>query len=128
VWTGDPDEASPEKLDAIIDTTPVWKPMVEALRNLDAGGRLVVNAIRKESVDQDYLLKLDYPTHLWMEKEIKSVANVTRTDVTEFLTLAAEIPIKPEVEVYPLEDANRALLEIKERRIRGAKVLLVKTG
>jgi propanol-preferring alcohol dehydrogenase len=125
VWTGDPDEASSEKLDAVIDTTPVWKPVVEALRNLDAGGRLVVNAIRKENIDQDYLLKLDYPTHLWMEKEIKSVANVTRTDVTEFLTLAAEIPIKPEVEVYPLEDANRALLEIKERRIRGAKVLQI---
>ena len=125
VWTGDPDEASPEKLDAVIDTTPVWKPVVEALRNLNAGGRLVVNAIRKESVDQDHLLKLDYPTHLWMEKEIKSVANVTRADVTGFLTLAAEIPIKPEVEVYPLEDANRALLEIKERRIRGAKVLRI---
>jgi propanol-preferring alcohol dehydrogenase len=60
-----------------------------------------------------------------MEKEIKSVANVTRADVTEFLKLAAEIPIKPEVEVYPLEDANRALLEIKERQIRGAKVLKI---
>jgi propanol-preferring alcohol dehydrogenase len=125
VWTGDPDDASPEKLDAVIDTTPVWKPVVAALRNLDAGGRLVVNAIRKENFDQDYLLKLDYPTHLWMEKEIKSVANVTRTDVTEFLKLAAEIPIKPEVEVYALEDANRALLDIKERRIRGAKVLKI---
>ena len=125
VWTGDTDDASPEKLDAVIDTTPVWKPVVEALRNLDAGGRLVVNAIRKENVDQDYLLKLDYPVHLWMEKEIKSVANVTRADVSEFLRLAAEIPIRPEVEVYPLEEANRALLDIKERRIRGAKVLKV---
>jgi propanol-preferring alcohol dehydrogenase len=125
VWTGDTDDASPEKLDAVIDTTPVWKPVVEALRNLDAGGRLVVNAIRKENVDQDYLLKLDYPVHLWMEKEIKSVANVTRADVSEFLKLAAEIPIRPEVEVYPLEEANRALLDIKERRIRGAKVLKV---
>jgi propanol-preferring alcohol dehydrogenase len=122
-WTGDPDEASPEKLDAVIDTTPAWKPVVEALSNLDAGGRLVVNAIRKEKSDQDYLLKLDYPRHLWMEKEVKTVANVTRADVAEFLQLAAEIPIKPEVEVYPLEEANRALLEIKERRIRGAKVL-----
>jgi len=128
VWTGDSDEASPEKLDAVIDTTPVWKPLVEALRNLDAGGRLVVNAIRKESVDQDHLLKLDYLTHLWMEKEIKSVANVTRADVSEFLKLAAEIPIRPEAEIYPLEEANRALLDIKERRIRGAKVLLVKAG
>jgi len=124
-WTGDPDEASPEKLDAVIDTTPVWKPVVEALRNLDAGGRLVVNAIRKENIDQDYLLKLEYPTHLWMEKEIKSVANVTRADVAEVLKLAAEIPIRPEVELYPLKEANRALLDIRERRIRGAKVLRV---
>jgi len=124
-WAGGTDEESPEKLDAIIDTTPVWKPVVEALRNLDAGGRLVINAIRKENWDQDFLLKLDYPRHLWMEKEIKSVANVTRADVAEFLELAANIPIMPEVEVYPLEDANKALLEIKERRIRGAKVLKI---
>jgi propanol-preferring alcohol dehydrogenase len=125
VWTGAPDDKLPEKLDAVIDTTPVWKPMVEALHNLDAGGRLVVNAIRKENSDQDCLLNLDYPTHLWMEKEIKSVANVTRRDVAEFLKLAAEIPIRPEVELYPLGEANRALLDIKERRIRGAKVLRV---
>jgi propanol-preferring alcohol dehydrogenase len=116
---------APEKLDGIIDTTPVWKPVVEALENLDSGGRLVINAIRKEDADKDYLLKLDYPTHLWMEKEIKSVANVARSDVTEFLNLAAKIPIRPAVEVYSLEEANRALLEIKERKIRGAKVLRI---
>lgn len=124
-WAGDTTESSPAKLDAVIDTTPVWKPVVEALRNLEAGGRLVINAIRKEGVDKDSLLELDYPAHLWMEKEIKSVANVTRADVIEVLKLAAEIPIKPEVELYPLEEANRALLEIKERKIRGAKVLKI---
>ena len=125
VWAGDTDEMSPERLDSIIDTTPVWKPVVEALKNLDSGGRLVINAIRKENIDLDYLLNLDYPTHLWMEKEVKSVANVTRADVVEFLKLAAEIPIRPEVQEYPLEEANRALLELKERKIRGAKVLRV---
>jgi len=124
-WAGGTLESSPEKLDALIDTTPVWRPVVEALRNLDSGGRLVINAIRKESVDQDSLLKLDYPSHLWLEKEIKSVANVTRADVIECLKLVAEIPIKPEVELYRLEEANRALLEIKERKIRGAKVLKI---
>jgi propanol-preferring alcohol dehydrogenase len=98
---------------------------VEALKNLDSGGRLVVNAIRKLGVDKNYLLNIDYPTHLWMEKEVKSVANVARTDIREFLKLAAEIPIKPEVQVYPLEDANRALVEIKEGKIRGGKVLRV---
>ncbi|MBN1272040.1 MAG: zinc-dependent alcohol dehydrogenase family protein [Candidatus Aminicenantes bacterium] len=125
VWAGETSESSPYKLDSIIDTTPVWKPVVEALRNLESGGRLVINAIRKEHTDQDWLLNLDYPRDLWMEKEIKSVANVERADVSEFLKLAAEIPIKPEVQSYSLEDANRALLEIKERKIRGAKVLEV---
>jgi propanol-preferring alcohol dehydrogenase len=122
-WAGDTDDKAPELLDAIIDTTPVWKPVVAALGNLKPGGRLVINAIRKEETDKQALLGLDYAKHLWMEKEIKSVANVTRKDVSEFLALAARIPIKPEVQEYPLEDANQALLELKERRIRGAKVL-----
>jgi propanol-preferring alcohol dehydrogenase len=125
VWAGDTAEESPEKLDGIIDTTPVWKPVVEALKNLEPGGRLVINAIRKEEVDKEYLLRLDYPTHLWLEKEIKSVANVTRRDVSEFLELAAEIPIKPEVQEFALEDANQALVELKTRKIRGAKVLRI---
>jgi propanol-preferring alcohol dehydrogenase len=125
VWAGDTEEEAPEKLRSIIDTTPVWKPVVEALANLEPGGRLVINAIRKEEVDKEYLLRLDYPKHLWMEKEIKSVANVAKRDVREFLDLAAEIPIRPEVESFPLEEANRALIELKERKIRGAKVLLI---
>jgi propanol-preferring alcohol dehydrogenase len=125
VWAGDTAKEPPEKLDAIIDTTPVWKPVVEALKNLEPGGRLVINAIRKEEVDKDYLLRLDYPTHLWLEKEIKSVANVTRRDVSEFLELAAEIPIKPEVQEFTLEEANKALVELKTRKIRGAKVLRI---
>ena len=123
VWAGDTEETSPEKLDCIIDTTPVWKPIVEALKNLKGGGRLVINAIRKENMDKEYLLNLDYPTHLWMEKEIKSVANVARRDIGEFLELAADIPIKPEVQAYSLEEANRALIELREQKIRGAKVL-----
>jgi propanol-preferring alcohol dehydrogenase len=123
VWAGDTEESSPEKLDCIIDTTPVWKPVVEALKNLAKGGRLVINAIRKEDHDKDYLLNLDYPDHLWMEKEIKSVANVAKRDIAEFLEIAARIPIKPEVQTYSLEEANRALLELKERKIKGAKVL-----
>jgi propanol-preferring alcohol dehydrogenase len=125
VWAGDTGEASPEKLDCIIDTTPVWRAVVEALGNLDAGGRLVINAIRKEDLDKDRLMELDYPRHLWLEKEMKSVANVTRRDVIEFLELASKIPIKPEVREYPLEEANRALVELKRGKIRGAKVLKV---
>jgi len=86
--------------------------VLEALKNLKPGGRLVINAIRKEEADKEYLLKLDYAVHLWMEKEIKSVANVARTDVAEFLELAAEIPIRPEVQEFRLEEANRALVEL----------------
>jgi propanol-preferring alcohol dehydrogenase len=124
-WAGDTEQEPPEKLACIIDTTPVWKPIVEALRNLEPGGRLVINAIRKEEIDKQCLLQLDYPTHLWMEKEIKSVANVSRRDVSEFLALAAEIPIKPEFQEFALEEANQALVELKERKIRGAKVLKI---
>jgi len=124
-WSGDTKEECPEKMDAIIDTTPVWKPIVEAMKNLKPGGRLVINAIRKEEIDKEYLLKLNYSKHLWLEKEIKSVANVTRADVGEFLKLAAEIPLKPEVQIYKLEEANKALLELKEGKIRGVKVLKI---
>ena len=124
-WAGDTESAAPEKLDCIIDTTPAWKPVVEALDNLKAGGRLVINAIRKEETDKSSLLKIDYATQLWMEKEIKSVANVTRRDVQKFLLLAAEIPILPAIQEFRLEDANQALLELKERKIRGAKVLKI---
>ena len=123
VWAGASEEAPPEKLNAVIDTTPAWKPVVEALKHLTPGGRLVINAIRKEERDKTELLRLDYPAHLWLEKEIKSVANVTRRDISEFLALAAEIPLRPEVQEYPLTDANRALAELKEGKIRGAKVL-----
>jgi propanol-preferring alcohol dehydrogenase len=124
-WAGDIGEDAPEPLAAVIDTTPAWRPVVEALKNCAPGGRLVINAIRKEERDKDSLLRLDYPAHLWMEREIKSVANVTRADVRDFLDLAAAIPIEPEIEEFPLEDANRALLELKERKIRGAKVLVI---
>jgi len=124
VWAGDTTEKSPKKIAAIIDTTPVWKPVVAALENLAPGGRLIINAIRKEEADKDQLLRLDYPLHLWQEKEIKSVANVARRDIEEFLEFAARIPILPEVEEYPLADANRALAELKAGVIRGAKVLV----
>jgi len=81
VWAGDTEAPSPEKLNCVIDTTPVWGPILEALKNLAPGGRLVINAIRKEEIDKDSLLGLDYPVHLWMEKEIKSVANVSQTPI-----------------------------------------------
>ncbi len=123
VWAGAIDQSPLEALDAVIDTTPVWGPVMEALKCLRPGGRLVVNAIRKEEHDKGEFLKLDYPTQLWMEKEIKSVANVTRADVREFLQIAAEANIKPEYQEYELKDANKALIEMKQGKIRGSKVL-----
>jgi propanol-preferring alcohol dehydrogenase len=124
-WAGDTADTPPQPPAAIIDTTPVWKPVVEALAALAPGGRLVINAIRKEEGDKSELLRLDYPRHLWLEKEIKSVANVVRRDVAEFLALAAQIPIRPEVQVFPLEAANAALVDLKIKQVRGAKVLKI---
>jgi alcohol dehydrogenase, propanol-preferring len=124
-WAGDIGQAPPTPLDAIIDTTPAWQPVVEALAMLRPGGRLVINAIGKEAADKRALLGLDYARHLWLEREIKSVANVTRRDVAEFLNLAAAIPIHPEYVEYPLEDANRALADMKRGQGRGARVLRI---
>lgn len=126
-WAGEVTELPPRKAHAIIDTTPVWKPIVECLGHLRPGGRLVINAIRKEPADQDALLKIRYQEHLWMEKEIKSVANIVRHDVESFLKLAAEIPILSSVEIYPFERANEALLDLKHKHVKGAKVLVVNT-
>ena len=99
--------------------------MVEALANLCPGGRLVINTIRKEDADKDYLLNITYHDHLWMEKEIKSVANVTHQDLMEFLQIVGKFPKMPQVQPYPLEKANTALLELKRGTVHGAKVLVV---
>lgn len=124
-WAGDTDDMPPEKLQAIIDTTPAWKPVVAALANLRPGGRLVINAIRKQDGDKDALLGISYHEHLWLEREIKSIANITGSDIKEFLELAAEISLQPEVTTYRLEEANQALLELKRGSVRGAKVLVM---
>jgi propanol-preferring alcohol dehydrogenase len=125
VWAGGIGERAPEPLDAIIDTTPAWRPVVEALADLAPGGRLVINAIRKEPADKDALLALDWADHLWREKEIKSVANVTRADIAATLELAAAASLAPEVEEHPLEAANEALRLLRRGGTRGARVLRI---
>ena len=122
---GDTNARAPVQLDAIIDTTPAWTPVVKALENLAPNGRLVVNAIRKEETDKSVLGNIDYSKHLWMEREIKSIANVTRRDVSEFLELAAELQLQPQVQEYPLAAANQALVDLKTRSMGGAKVLII---
>ncbi len=124
-WSGDTGDRAPAPLAAIIDTTPAWRPVVEALANLRPGGRLVINAIRKEEADKSALQDLSYHDHLWLEKEVKSVANVTRRDLEEFLPLAAAASIRPHVQTFALEDAVAALCELRRGRIRGAKVLQI---
>jgi propanol-preferring alcohol dehydrogenase len=124
-WSGDTVEPPPEAPRAIIDTTPVWKPVLAALECLRPGGRLVINAIRKEDVDSALLAGLSYERHLWLEKEIKTVANVTHADLSAFLPLAARVPLHVETETYPLEAANDALNDLRRGHIRGAKVLTI---
>ena len=118
-WVGLTDDTPPEKLNCAIDFTPVGEPVRQALRNLQKGGRVVINAIRKTTS----IPELDYTEHVWYEKELKSVANVTRRDAKEFLSLAAEIPIVPETQEFSLEEANEALILLKEGRMHGAGIL-----
>jgi propanol-preferring alcohol dehydrogenase len=127
-WAGSTTDRAPQLADAIIDTTPAWLPVVEALANLAPGGRLVINAIRKEDGDKARLADLSYESHLWMEKEVKTVANVTARDLREFLPLAADCRLEPEIRTFDLADANRALSELKHTHVRGAKVLRVGAG
>jgi len=118
-WIGATGDTPPEKLNCAIDFTPIGEPVRQALRNLQKGGRVVINAIRKVTP----IPELDYTEHLWYEKEVKSVANVTRKDAQEFLPLAAKIPIVPETQEFKLEEANEALILLKEGRMCGAGVL-----
>jgi propanol-preferring alcohol dehydrogenase len=121
VWTGRSGDRPPEKLNKIMDFTPVGECVRDALGVLERGGRLIINAIRKETP----VPPLDYAEYLWLEKEIRSVANVTRVDAEEFLPLAGRIPIIPTIEEFPLERANEVLYAIKHSRLRAAAVLKV---
>jgi propanol-preferring alcohol dehydrogenase len=120
-WVGGAADAFPEPPDKAIDFTPSGEIVRTALAQLRGGGRLVINAIRKT----EPVPPLDYARHLWQEKEVKSVANVTRQDALDFLALAAAIPIVPKVEEFPLNAANDVLARLKAGRIRGAAVLRV---
>src|SRR4030066_1450430 len=118
-WTGRPGDDPPRKLHCAMDFTPVGETVPQSLRVLEKGGRLALAVIRKRNP----IPPLDYIQHLWDEKEIKSVANITRKDAQEFLLLAAEIPIIPEVQEFKLEEANQALILLKQGKIHGAGVL-----
>lgn len=120
-WTGRSGDEPGVKLQRIMDFTPVGECVRDALGVLERGGRLVINAIRKETP----VPPLDYARFLWLEREIKSVANVTGADAEEFLPLAGEIGIVPTIEEFDLEQANDVLLRIKQSKLRAAAVLRV---
>jgi propanol-preferring alcohol dehydrogenase len=104
-------------LDAAVTTAPVGDVVLAALRSVDRGGVVAVNAIHLDRIPE-------FPYEwLWWERQLRSVANVTRRDATEFMELAAAIPIRTESDRYPLEAANDALVALKEGRVRGAAVL-----
>jgi len=120
-WTGTAEDAPPQKVNCAIDFTPVGETVPYALKVLEKGGRLVIAVIRKRTP----IPPLDYARLLWDEKEIKSVTNITRKDAHDFLPLAVEIPIIPEVQEFKLEEANEALILLKQGQIQGAAVLRI---
>ncbi len=123
-WTGTNENNPPMKLDAAIDFTPIGETVPRALSVLEKGGRLVIAVIRKRTP----IPVMEYAKLLWDEREIKSVANITRQDIIEFLPLAAKIRIITEVEEFLLDQANQALVLLKEGKIRGAAVLKIGEG
>ncbi len=116
-WTGDYTQRPPEPLDAAVTFAPVGSVVVAALKSLDRGGTVAINAIHLDRVPE-----IAY-CDLWWERTVCSVANFTRNDARAFLDLAARIPIRTEKEVLPLAEANRALARLGRGELHGAAVL-----
>ncbi|MGD1157298.1 MAG: zinc-dependent alcohol dehydrogenase family protein [Terriglobia bacterium] len=119
VWAGGTVADPPEKLDAAIIFAPAGEIVPAALRALKRGGTVTLAGIHMSTIPP-----LDYNL-LYHERVLRSVANNTRQDGEDFLRLAGEIPVRTEVEVFPLRDANRALNQLKNDAIRGAAVLQI---
>jgi propanol-preferring alcohol dehydrogenase len=118
-WAGGYDELPPAPLDAAITFAPSGDVVVEALRAVDRGGTVAINAIHLDRVPE-------FPYELlWLERSLRSVANFTRRDAEELLALAAEIPIRTTVEPHPLADGNRALERLARGEVEGAAVLVI---
>jgi len=116
-WTGGYGDRPPVALDAAVTFAPSGDVVVAALRALDRGGTVAINAIHLDRVPE-----LAY-ADLWWERSLRSVANFTRQDAREFVDLAARIAIRPEYEVHALQDANVALERLARGQVRGAAVL-----
>jgi propanol-preferring alcohol dehydrogenase len=119
VWAGDSTELPPEELDAALIFAPVGSLMVEALKATAKGGVVVSGGIHMSDIPSfPYSL-------LWEERIIRSVANLTRRDGEEFLEIAPKVPVKTEVQTFPLEEANEALNRLRGGQIQGAAVLVI---
>ena len=119
VWAGSSSELPPEELDAAIIFAPAGELVPAALRAVGKGGVVVCGGIHMSDIP-----RFPYDI-LWGERSIRSVANLTRRDGEEFLALAPRVPVRTEVQSYPLEAANEALGDLRRGAIRGAGVLVV---
>ena len=119
-WVGGAEDTPPEKVQASIIFAPAGWIVPEALRDLDRGGTVALAGVTMTPIPE-----LDYDELLYWERGIRSVANFTRKDAEELLSVAAEIPIETTVETFPLEEANEALLALKESEIDGSGVLVI---
>jgi alcohol dehydrogenase, propanol-preferring len=118
-WVGKEDEMPPARLDRAITFAPSGKVVVSALSALRKGGVVAINAIHL-----DQMPAFDYDKLLWGERQIRSVANMTRQDARDFLAIAQQLKIRPQVATFSLDDANKALLAVKEETERGSAVIV----
>ena len=118
-WVGSEHDRPPVSLDRAVTFAPSGDVVVAALASLRKGGVVAINAIHLDRIPE-----FDYDSLLWGERQIRSVANLTRADARDFLQLAGEIGLRPKVTVFPLDQANEALLAVKNDAIDGAAVLL----
>ena len=118
-WVGQETDKPPVELDRAITFAPSGDVVIAALASLRKGGIVAINAIHLDRIPQ-----FDYDHLLWGERQIRSVANMTREDARDFLKIAADIKLQPKVSVFPLEQANQALAAVKKDAIDGAAVLL----
>ena len=119
VWAGDSDKPSPDKLDAALIFAPVGSLIIHALRNTVKGGVVVSGGIHMSDIPS-------FPYHLlWDERQVRSVANLTRQDGEEFLAIAPKVPVKTEVKEYPLGEVNQALQDLRSGNLQGSAVLVI---
>ena len=118
-WVGDETEKPPVELDRAITFAPSGDVVVAALSSLRKGGVVAINAIHLDRIPE-----FDYDRLLWGERQMRSVANMTRADARDFLALAAQIGLRAKVTVFPLDQANEALLAVKKDDIDGAAVIV----